>query len=143
MPDIRNFRKYLEELSGNNILRKKIASLERANGIMEKKLDELKDDIKLLKKSKAISIPKKKGRKPKPIIKVIELEMAKKKDQSMKVTEIIKMLKTKKVKTKAHSLYSSVAAALSKNPKFEKVGPGEFKLSGAKKASKKSAKSAE
>ncbi len=132
MPDVRNFRKYLEELSGNNFLRKKVMVLERANKKLEAEVKEIKAEIKLLKKHKVSAIPKKKGRKPRTMIQVIEAEMAKKKNKTMKVTDIVKMLKLKKVKTKAVNPYSSVAAALSQNKKFEKVGVGEFKLVGEK-----------
>jgi hypothetical protein len=139
MPDIRNFRLYLEELSGNNLLKKKIASLERANNKLEKRMSELSAEVKLLKKHKVAVLPKKKGRKPRPMIQVIEDEMAKKKDKTMKVVDIVAMLKKKKVKTKARSIYSSVAAALIQNPKFEKVAPGVFKLVGLKAAPVKAA----
>lgn len=132
MSDIRNFRAYLEELSGNNFLRKKVATLERANSKLEKDIQEIKAELKLFKKHKVVKVPKKKGRKARPIIQIIEDEMAKAKDKTMKVTDIVNMLRKKKVKSKARSLYSSVAAALIQNPKFEKVSPGVFKLVGAK-----------
>jgi len=50
------------------------------------------------------------------------------------------MLKQKKVKSKAAKPYSSVAASLSQSKKFEKVGPGEFKLVGEVKADVKTTK---
>ena len=78
-------------------------------------------------------IPKPKGRKPRPMIRIIEEEMAKQPDKTMKVTDIVKMLKRKNVKTKAQSLYTSVSASLTNSEKFQKVGIGEFKLATAKK----------
>jgi hypothetical protein len=142
MPDIRNFRKYLEELSGNNFLRKKVVSLERANNKIEAELRDLKGEIKLLKKHKFAAAPKKKGRKPRRMIQVIEDEMSKKKDKTMKVTAIVDVLKKKKVKTKAKNLYFSVASALRQSNKFVKVGPGEFKLMDEKAAPKPRGKAA-
>jgi len=144
MADIRSFRTYIEELSGNNLLKKKIASLERSEKKLRKQVDELKEEVKTLKKHKTGPLPKKKGRKPRTMIKVIEDEMAKKPNKTMKVVDIISMLKKKKVKSKAGNVYSSVASSLTHNPKFEKIGPGEFKLvgepSGTKKKAKKTAK---
>ena len=82
-------------------------------------------------------LPKPKGRKPRPMIKIIEDEMAKQKDKTMKVTDIVKMLKRKKVKSKAQNFYSSVAASLANSPKFEKAGPGSYQLVSEKKPAKK------
>ncbi|MFC1474532.1 hypothetical protein ACFLQK_00670 [bacterium] len=133
MADIRNFRKYIEEVSGNNLLKKKIAALERKQAKLEKQIAEMKDDVKLVKKAKADVLPKKKGRKPRPMIKVIEDEMAKAPGKKMYVKDIVRMLKKKNVKSKATNVYSSVASSLTHNPKFEKIGPGQFKLVGAAK----------
>jgi tetratricopeptide (TPR) repeat protein len=131
MTDIRNFGKYLEELSGNNILQKKIMTLEKANKKLESQIESLKEEIRELKKLKPAAPPKKRGRKARTIIQVIEDEMGKKKDKTMKVNDILAMLEAKNVKMKAAKPYNSIAAALSQNKKFEKAGPGAFKLSGA------------
>jgi len=137
MADIRNFRNYLEELSGNDYLRKKVLSLEKKNKKLEKTLSGLISEIKAIKKNMVKPIPKPKGRKPRPMIKIIEDEMSKQPKKTMRVTEIVKLLKRKKIKTKAHSLYSSVAASLANSPKFEKAGAGAYKLVGEKKTGKK------
>jgi hypothetical protein len=144
MADARNFRKYVEELSGNNFLRKKVKSLEKNNERLFTELAEIKAELKSVKKNMAKPMPKPKGRKPRPMIKIAEDEMAKRKDRAIKVTELVKILKRKKVKSKAQNMYSSVAASLSNSPKFEKVSPGRFRLAAqqkpAKKGKKKSAK---
>jgi len=145
MADVRNFRKYVQELSGNNLLIKKMAALEKKQKKLEKKIDAMKEDIGLIKKAKAEVLPKKKGRKPRPMIKVIEDEMAAAPGKTMMVRDIVKMLKRKNVKSNAANMYSSVASSLTHNPKFEKAGVGKFRLVGgsapkAKKTRKKSAK---
>ena len=112
MADVRNFRKYIEELSGNNMLLGKMKTLERRNEKLSAELAEIKAELKLIKKTMAKPVPKPKGRKPRPIIRIIEDELKKKNGQSMKVTEIVKILKKKKIKTKARSLYTSVAASM-------------------------------
>jgi hypothetical protein len=137
MSDIRNFRNYLEELSGNDFLKKKVKSLEKKNKKLEKTLSEVLAEIKAIKKNMVKPIPKPKGRKPRPMIKIIEDELAKQPKQTMRVTEIVKMLKRKKIKSKAHSLYSSVAASLANSPKFEKAEAGSYRLVTEKKSPKK------
>lgn len=137
MADIRSFRKYIEDLSGNDYLKKKVAALEKKNSRLERDIRELREDVKLLKKYKDSPLPRKKGRKPRPMIQVIEDEMSRAEDQTMKVTDIIAMLKKKNVKSKAQNMYSSVAASLTHSDKFEKVAPGEFKLVGGSKPAKK------
>ncbi len=133
MADIREFRNYIEELSGNNFLKRKVKALEKKNKKLESVIAELSNEIKYIKKNMAKPIPKPKGRKPRPMIRIIEEEMAKQPDKTMKVTDIVKMLKRKNVKTKAQSLYTSVSASLTNSEKFQKVGIGEFKLATAKK----------
>ena len=137
MADVRNFRNYLEELTGNNFLRKKVKLLERKNKKLEKAIGEIKSELKAVKKNMVKPLPKPKGRKPRSMIKMIEDEMAKQPGKTMRVTELVKMLKRKKIKSKAHSLYSSVAASLANSPKFEKAGPGSYKLVGEKKSNRK------
>ena len=133
MADIREFRNYIEELSGNNFLKRKVKALEKKNKKLESVIAELSNEIKYIKKNMAKPIPKPKGRKPRPMIRIIEEEMAKQPDKTMKITDIVKMLKRKNVKTKAQSLYTSVSASLTNSEKFQKVGIGEFKLATAKK----------
>lgn len=133
MADIREFRNYIEELSGNNFLKRKVKALEKKNKKLESVIAELSNEIKYIKKNMAKPIPKPKGRKPRPMIRIIEEEMAKQPDKTMKVTDIVKMLKRKNVKTKAQSLYTSVSASLTNSEKFQKIGIGEFKLATAKK----------
>jgi len=128
MADARNFRKYLEELSGNNYLKKKVKALEKKNETLEKEMKELKDLLKQIKTNIPKALPKQKGRKPRPMIRIIEDELAKQKDGKMKVTDIVKMLKRKNIKSKTQNLYSSVAASLANSPKFEKIGKGEYRL---------------
>jgi hypothetical protein len=142
MADVRNFRNYLEELTGNNYLKKKVKILEKKNKKLENALSDVAAELKSIKKNMAKPLPKPKGRKPRPMIKMIEDEMAKQPNKAMRVTEMVKMLKRKKIKTKAASLYSSVAASLANSAKFEKVAPGEYKIAGAgaKKAKPVSAK---
>jgi hypothetical protein len=142
MADIRSFRNYIEELSGNNFLRKKVKTLERKNKKLGAALSDLLDEVKYIKKNMAKPIPKPKGRKPRPMIRIIEDEMAKRSNKTMKVTEIVKILKRKHLKTKAQSLYSSVSASLANSDKFEKAGPGQFKLVSGKKTGRKTAKKA-
>ena len=137
MADIRNFRNYIEELSGNNFLRKKVNTLEKKNQKLERQIKELKNEIKAVKKNMAKPLPKPKGRKPRPMIKIIEDEMSKQRGKKMKVTDIVKMLKRKKVKSKTKNMYSSVAASLANSDKFEKVERGVYKLAGEKKAATK------
>jgi hypothetical protein len=137
MADVRNFRNYLEELNGNNFLKKKVKTLEKKNNKLEKALKEIQSELKSIKKNMVKPLPKPKGRKPRPMIKMIEDEMSKQPGKTMKVTEIVKMLKRKKIKTKAQSLYSSVAASLANSPKFVKTSAGVYKLAGEKKSSKK------
>lgn len=132
MPETANLKSLIAEASGNKELAKQIKKLEKEQKRLEIKFSALKASYKqTLKRYSAV--PKKKGRKPRPMIQVIEAEMSKKKNKTMKVTEIVKMLKQKKVKMKAAKPYSSVAAALSQNKKFEKAGVGEFRLVGEKK----------
>lgn len=137
MADVRNFRKYVEELSGNNFLRKKVKSLERKGEKILAELQAIREELKAVKKNMAKPIPKPKGRKPRPMIKIIEDEMAKRKNKTMRVTELVKILKRKKIKSKAQNLYSSVAASLSNSTKFAKAGPGAFRLVSEKKKKKK------
>jgi hypothetical protein len=128
MTDVRNFRKYIEELSGNNLLIKKIKALEKKQEKLLADMDEIKAAMSLMKKNTSKPAPKPKGRKPRPMIRMIQDEMAKKPDRTMKVTDMVKMLKKKKIKTKAQNFYSSVAASLANSPKFEKVSPGVYRL---------------
>lgn len=138
MADVRNFRKYLEELSGNNLLLKKVAALEKRNATLEKHIQELKEDMKLLKKhGLSDALPKKKGRKPRPMIRVIEDEMLKSPGHEMAVKDIVKLIKKKSIHSKATNVYSSVASSLTQSPKFEKVGPGVFRLTDAPPKEKK------
>jgi hypothetical protein len=137
MADVRNFRNYLEELTGNNYLKKKVKTLEKKNKKLEKSISEIQAELKSIKKNMAKPLPKPKGRKPRSMIKMIEDEMSKQPGKTMKVTEIVKMLKRKKIKTKAQSLYSSVAASLANSPKFEKTSAGVYKLISEKKSAKK------
>ncbi len=137
MTDIRNFRNYIEELSGNNLLKKKIKVLEKRNKKIEIILDEAKEDIKAIKKNMLKPIPKPKGRKPRSMIRMIEDEMAKQPNKTIKVTDLVKKLKRKRVKSKAQNLYSSIAASLANSPKFTKVGPGTYKLAVEKKPAPK------
>ena len=53
---------------------------------------------------------------------------------------MVKLIKQKKVKSRAKNPYYSVAAALRFSKKFEKSGVGEFKLVGEKKADAKAVK---
>lgn len=146
MADARNFKKYIQELSGNSLLIKKMKALEKRNATLERKISDLSEEVKLLKKAGAMSaVPKKKGRKPRPMIRIVEDEMAKRPGGEMSVKDILKMLKQKKVSVKTANLYSSVASSLTQNPKFEKVAPGVFRLKSEspapkKKAAKKTAK---
>ncbi|MFA6449624.1 MAG: hypothetical protein WCX65_09155 [bacterium] len=132
MADVRNFRNYLEELTGNNYLKKKVKMMEKKNKKLENAVNEIAAELKSIKKNMAKPLPKPKGRKPRPMIKMIEDEMAKQPNKAMRVTDMVKMLKRKKIKTKATSLYSSVAASLANSAKFEKVAPGEYKIAGEK-----------
>ena len=143
MADVRNFRNYIEELSGNNLLKKKMAALERANTKLERELKALKDEIKELKKNGAVAAPKKRGRKPRTMLQIIEAEMGKAKDNRMKVTDLVKALKKSKFESKAQNMYASVAASMNNSDKFQKVAPGEYQLvaeaSAPKAATKKAA----
>lgn len=138
MADIRNFRLYIEELSGNNLLKKKINSLERSNKKLEKELAAIKNELKEFKKSGTVSLPKKRGRKPRTMLQIIETEMSKKKNRQMKVTDIVKTLEKKNYKSKAQNVYASVAASMNNSNKFQKVAPGVYQLVEAKGKKKQS-----
>ena len=131
MADVRLFKGYIEELSGNNLLKKQIAVLEKANARLESELKELKEEVKLFKKEKGSqALPKtgkKRGRKSRTMLQIIEDEMAKTKDKQMKVTDIVKVLKNK-FESKAKNMYASVAASMNNSNKFVKAAPGVYKL---------------
>ena len=129
MADIRHFRGYIEELSGNNLLKKQIAALEKANTKLEREIKALTAEVKQIKKQKAAPVvAKRKGRKPRTMLQIIEAELGKAKNNQMKVTDIVKVLKQKKFQSKAKNFYASVAASLNNSPKFEKVSPGVYEL---------------
>ncbi|MFA6451790.1 MAG: hypothetical protein WCX65_20125 [bacterium] len=140
MSDIRNFRKYLEELTGNDILRRKVKALERSSQKLEAELKEIQADIKLMKNDKTAVVAEKRGRKSRTMLQIIEAEMTGKKIKTMKVKDMVKLLKRKNFESKAKNPYYSVAAALRFSKKFERAGVGEFKLVGEKKAGVKAAK---
>jgi hypothetical protein len=132
MADVRKFKSYIEELSGNNLLKKQMAALEKANTRLERELKAIKNELNLIKKQKvtpaaAAKTGKKRGRKPRTMLQIIEAEMAKSKDNQMKVTDIVTILK-KKFDSKAKNMYASVSASMNNSDKFEKAARGVYKL---------------
>jgi hypothetical protein len=111
-----------------------MARLEKANAGLESELKEIKEQLRTLKQIKVpkqkAAAAKKRGRKPRTMLQIIEAEMQKKSDKTMKVTEIVKMLKQKNYQSKAKNVYMSVSASLNNNGRFEKNGRGAYKLAG-------------
>ncbi|MEW6203170.1 MAG: hypothetical protein AB1546_14420 [bacterium] len=67
-------------------------------------------------------------RRGKTLAATIEEIVRNNKGRSMRVSDIKKVIIEKKVRGDSRNLYPIITTALKKSPKFEKVGPGEFKL---------------
>jgi len=80
---------------------------------------------KKIARKKAVRRQRRRGR---PLADIIEEVMRNNKGKSMKVSKIRDILLEKKVRGKAKNLYPIVTTAMNKSTKFQKAGPGEYKL---------------
>lgn len=83
---------------------------------------------------KTVKKARKKKKRGKPMAAVVEEIFKSNKTKTMKITDIKKEILTKKrgYKEKEKKLYTLITIALNQSKKFEKVGPGEYKLIGEK-----------
>jgi hypothetical protein len=121
-------KKDLQEATEVDRFTRRLIKLEKEVERIEKLLQELDKEVGSVSR-KTAALTSKGGQKRKPLIDQIEEIVKEQGGGPMKVTDVKDiLLKDKNVKTRAKNFYAVITVSLNNSNKFEKTGPGEYRL---------------